>query len=258
MSSSFDKLVQIMARLRGPNGCPWDHEQTHESIVPQLIEEAHEVISAIDHKNYPHLCEELGDLLLHILFHSQMASERGDFTIDNVVHGLTEKLIRRHPHVFGDTTVKDSSEVMKNWDDIKNLEKKNDPSESILDSVPKSLPALFQAYKLSKKASKVGFDWKKTEDVIPKIYEEIRELEVEIGNKNVTGQEHEIGDLFFALANLCRFMKIQPEEALRKSNIRFRNRFLLMEKAIHQDGREMPSLSLEEWDQFWTQAKKQL
>src|SRR3989338_9175551 len=208
MSSSFDELIQIMDRLRGPGGCPWDHEQTHESIVPQLIEETYEAISAIDEKNWPHLCEELGDLLLHLIFHSQIASETKDFTINDVTAGLSAKLIRRHPHVFGDTKVKNAAEVIQNWDKIKAGENKKHKGESALDNIPKALPALMQAYKLTKKASKMGFDWEKTEQVLKKVDEEIREIKAAVKNKNQDEIIDEIGDLFFSLANLCRFLKV--------------------------------------------------
>ncbi|MDO8519899.1 MAG: nucleoside triphosphate pyrophosphohydrolase [Deltaproteobacteria bacterium] len=256
MSQSFDELVAIMARLRGPGGCPWDHEQTHESIVPQLIEETYEAIGAIDAKNWPHLCEEVGDLLLHLLFHSQIASETKDFTINDVVTGLTAKLVRRHPHVFGDTKVKDAGEVIKNWDKIKAGEKKNQKMESALDNIPRALPALMQAYKLTKKASKMGFDWEKTEDVLKKVDEEIREIKEAVKTKNQEEIAGEIGDLFFSLANLCRFLQVPPEEALRTSNEKFRKRFGTMEKTIREQGKKMEEMNLSELDSVWNQIKK--
>ncbi len=256
MSQPFDKLVDIMAILRGPEGCPWDHEQTHQSIIPQLIEEAYELIEAIESKNDPHLCEELGDLLLHVLFHAQMASDRGAFDIDQVVEGLTNKLIRRHPHVFGEVKVKSAGEVMMNWDQIKAGEKKTHVRDSYLDGVPKALPALFQAYKLSRKASKLGFDWEKKEDVFEKIEEELDELKQTLKNKDQEEQEHEIGDLFFALANYCRFLKIQPEEALRKTNNRFRSRFFFMEQEIKKLQKNPKKLNSAQWDKLWKNAKK--
>lgn len=255
MSSSFDKLVSIMAKLREPGGCPWDHEQTHESILPQLLEETYEVMSAVDDKNAPHLCEELGDLLLHLCFHAQIASEKNHFTMEDVVKGILEKLIRRHPHVFGDVKVENASDVIKNWDAIKAQEEKKHKGTTYLDSVPRALPSLMQAYKLSKKASKVGFDWKNTSDVIQKINEEIEELKQAMKANDKENLEHEVGDLFFALANLCRFIHIQPEEALRKANHRFRDRFAWMEKTIQQKDQKMDILSAPEWDELWNQAK---
>lgn len=245
-----------MAILRGPEGCPWDHEQTHQSIIPQLIEEAYELIDAIESKNDSHFCEELGDLLLHVLFHAQMASDRGAFDIEKVVEGLTSKLIRRHPHVFGEVKVKTAGEVMVNWDQIKAGEKKAYTRASYLDGVPRALPSLFQSYKLSRKASKLGFDWEKKEDVFEKIEEELGELKQALRNKNQKELEHEMGDLFFALANLSRFLKIQPEEALRKTNNRFRNRFFLMEQEIKKSRKNPKKLKAPQWDKLWTNAKK--
>lgn len=257
MSSSFDKLVQIMGRLRGPDGCPWDHQQTHESIVPQLIEETYEVVEAIEKRNSLNLSEELGDLLLHVVFHAQMAQEEGTFTIDDVVSGITQKLIRRHPHVFGDTQVDGAEEVIKNWDKIKDMEKASQGYESLLSGVPRSLPGLQQAYKLTKKASKVGFDWQQTEEVIKKIEEEIEELKEVLTKTDQKEIEHEIGDLFFTLANICRHIHVHPEEALRGANGRFRERFGYMEKKVHQKGKEISDLSMTEMDQLWEEAKKQ-
>ena len=246
-----------MARLRAPGGCPWDREQTHETILPKLVEESYELIAAVESKNNDHVREELGDLLLHVLFHSQIARDEGTFEINDVIRILSEKLIRRHPHVFADVTVKDSDEVMKNWDTIKAGEKKKKPDESLFDSVPQSFPALLEAHKLNKKAAKVGFDWKKTDDVLAKIEEEIGEFREELRTKNGEGLEHEMGDLLLALANLCRFIDVQPEEALRKANGRFRKRFHLMEKKIEAEGKKMETLSPEEWDRYWTEAKKE-
>lgn len=245
-----------MATLRGPGGCPWDHEQTHESILPQLIEEAYEFIDAVESKNDPHTMEELGDLLLHIVFHAQIATDRGAFNINQVIEGLCDKLIRRHPHVFGKTKVKNADEVMVNWDEIKSQEKKNHTGQSLLDSVPKGLPALFQAFKLSKKASKVGFDWKKITGVVDKIEEEIEELKEALKNKKQNAITDEVGDLFFSLANLCRFIKVNPEEALRKSNKKFRNRFSNMEKQIKKSKKNPSKLSEKEWNNLWNKAKK--
>lgn len=263
MSHSFDKLTDIMAILRGPEGCPWDHEQTHQSIIPQLIEETYELIDAIESKNNLHLCEELGDLLLHVVFHAQMASDNGTFTIHDVVSGLSQKLIRRHPHVFGLLKVRNAGDVIKNWDKIKAKEKKNHTGKSFLDSVPKGLPALFQAFKLSKKASKAGFDWKgpisrKREDVSKKIEEEIQELKEALKHKNQKEIEHEVGDLFFALTNLCRFIGVQPEETLRAANNRFRHRFGMMEKKIKMKRRSPKKLTPHEWNDLWEEAKKKL
>ncbi|MBI2338811.1 MAG: nucleoside triphosphate pyrophosphohydrolase [Deltaproteobacteria bacterium] len=256
MSAPFEQLVDIMAILRSPGGCPWDHQQTHQSIAPQLIEECYEVLDAIENKNDPHLCEELGDLLLHVLFHAQIGRDEKSFDIDDVVNEISAKLIRRHPHVFGGIKVSGAEEVVSNWDKIKANEAKKHKGDSYLDPVPKSLPALFQAFKLSKKASKIGFDWNKTDEVLQKIDEEIGELKKAVKSKNRNNLEHEVGDLFFALANLCRFIKIQPEEVLQKANNRFRARFSAMEKQIRLKKKKMEQLTAKEWDALWNDAKK--
>lgn len=257
MSKSFDQLVQIMSQLRAPGGCPWDHEQTHQSLTKFLIEETYEVINAIDNKNMPHLREELGDLLLQIVFHAQMASERGDFTIEDVAKEISEKLIRRHPHVFADTKVKDASEVVKNWNQIKSQEKNNKQQDSLLSSIPQQLPALMQAYKLSKRAGRVGFDWKKSEDVLVKVDEEVAELKEAVKTKDQKNLEHEFGDILFAMTNLARHLNIDAEESLRQSNNRFRTRFLAMENFIKKDNKKMEDLTLEQWEVYWQKAKKE-
>lgn len=250
-----------MAILRGPEGCPWDHEQTHKSIIPQLIEETYELIDAIESENDPHFCEELGDVLLHIVFHAQMAHDRKAFDINTVIEGLSEKLVRRHPHVFGTTEVKNAGEVIVNWDKIKTTESKKHEGESFLDSVPRGLPALFQAQKLSKKASKLGFDWEgtvsqKTDEVLKKIEEEISELRYALKNKSPKEIEHEMGDVFLALANLSRFLNLQAEETLRHANNRFRGRFQWMEQKIKKQKKDPSQLNAKEWDQLWNEAKK--
>ncbi len=249
----FEELVKIMYRLR--RECPWDKEQTHDSLIPYMIEETYEVIDTIRSKDKKHLEEELGDLLLQVVFHAELATQSGDFNIDDVCRGITQKLIRRHPHVFGDTNVSSADDVIKNWDQIKQEEKKNQ-QDSYLESVPKSLPALFQSYKLCKKASKVGFDWPETQNVFDKIEEEFRELREAITEKNSDSIRHELGDILFSISNLCRFLKAEPEEALQECNGRFRKRFELMEQNINQQGLKMDALTLKEWDQFWNEAKK--
>lgn len=256
MSKSFDQLIQIMSQLRGPGGCPWDHEQTHQTLTKFLIEETYEVINAIDNKNMPHLREELGDLLLQIVFHAQMAGERGDFTIEDVAKEISEKLIRRHPHVFADTKVKDAGEVVKNWNQIKSQEKNNKQQDSLLSSIPQQLPALMQAYKLSKRAGRVGFDWKEPKEVLPKIEEELNELKEAVQKKGQTEIEYEFGDILFALTNLARHLNIDAEESLRQSNNRFRKRFASMEDFIKKDNKKMEELTLEQWEAYWQKAKK--
>lgn len=256
MSLTFDQLVNIMAKLRGPGGCPWDHEQTHESIVPQLVEETYEVIGAIDEKNMRHLCEELGDLLLHIVFHAQMAAEKDDFTMEDVIRGISEKLVRRHPHVFADTKVKDAAEVKKNWDLIKADEKKHHTGASLLDEVPKSLPALLQASKLGKKASKAGFDWKIIDDALLKLGEELDEIKRACKNSDQNNMREEFGDLLFSICNICRFLHINPEEALRTTNNKFRRRFATIEDQLKKNHQSMQDKTLPELDALWEEAKK--
>lgn len=258
MSNSFDTLINIMALLRGPGGCPWDHEQTHLSILPQLIEETYELVEAIESENDEHFCEELGDLLLHVVFHAQMARDRKKFDIENVINGLCEKLVRRHPHVFSDQQADTASEVSANWEQIKSTEKKTHAVKSYLDAVPKSFPALLQSYKISKRASKVGFDWKKKEQVFEKIEEEIAELKAAIAQKNKEEIEHEVGDLLFSMSSLARKYDIDPEEALRKANQRFRKRFLVMEKHIDNSGTKMQDIAPTQWEEMWQQAKRKL
>lgn len=256
---SFSDLVDIMTKLRGPGGCPWDHEQTHETLIPYLIEEAYEVIDAIERKNKKDLCEELGDLLLQVVFHAQVAKDENNFTIEDVVTSISEKMIRRHPHVFGDTNVSGSDEVVKNWEQIKKSEKDSQgKSGSLFDSVPRSLPALMQSYKLSKKASKVGFDWKHTGPVIEKIEEEVAELKEALANGDKTHIEHEVGDVFTSIANLCRFIKVEPELSLQKANNRFRERFKKMEEKIALRGHVMENLTEEQWTALWDEAKREL
>ena len=257
MSSHLNELIQIMARLRAPGGCPWDHEQTHKTLIPFLIEEAYEVIDAIESGNPTHLREELGDLLLQVVFHAQIAQDDKRFTIEDVAQGIAEKLIRRHPHVFADATVSGADEVTRNWDTIKKEEKKNQVAESVLDSIPKSAPALFQAYELGKKTSKESFDWDHVEDVMAKIEEEVAELKEALKQNNSKEIQSEMGDIFFAISNLSRHLQINPEEALRGTNNRFRKRYLAMEKKLEIRGQKMKDLSTEEKNNLWEEVKKE-
>ena len=258
MSQSFDKLLSIMTKLRNTGGCPWDHEQTHTSLIPYLIEEAFETVDALESSNKEHIKEELGDLLLQIVFHAQIAEEEGSFNINNVIDSISEKLIRRHPHVFGNAQVKNASEVSANWEKIKAEEKKNTTPASLLDSIPKSAPALFQAYKITKKAAKAGFDWDKPEDVVKKMEEELEEIKKAVQNKDDLNLREEIGDFFFCIVNLARHLKVEPEEALRQTNHKFRNRFFRMEKCIQEDGKKFETLTLKELDEYWNHIKKDL
>lgn len=250
---SFEKLVEILAILRGPKGCPWDQEQTHKDLNPLLLEEAYEVVESVDQENFKNLKEELGDLLVHILFHSQLANETKHFDVTDIVKSACEKLIRRHPHVFGDEKVKDTKEVLTNWEIIKQKEKKK---ESILEGLPKALPALVKAFRLGEKASRVGFDWPSSSGVLEKMEEELKELKEAISNNHQEHIEDELGDLFFTLANLARTLKIDPETALRKTTDRFIRRFQWLEKESALNQRKLQDLNPKEWEELWEKAKK--
>lgn len=252
---SFDQLITIMRRLRAPGGCPWDAEQTHESLTRYLLEETYEVIEAIDEKSPQHLKEELGDLLLQPVFHAAIAEESGAFTIDDVIATLCDKLIRRHPHVFGDLEIKDSEAQVENWEKIKKLEK-GDERPSALSGVPDHLPALMKAHKISEKASRVGFDWDHADQVFAKVMEELHEFEEAWAGGDPARMEDEMGDVLFAIANLGRFLQLNPEEALRKTITRFQKRFSYVEEELHRQGVPMQKATLEEMDALWEQAKE--
>ena len=251
----FERLVEIMLKLRGPGGCPWDAEQTHQSIAHNLLEEAYEAHEAILSGDMPHLCEELGDVLLQVVFHGVMAAETGDFTLSDVVDGLSAKLVYRHPHVFGETTVADAAEVTRNWEQLKAREKGKTSRESILDGVPAALPALWQARKMQTAAARVGFDWPDIGGVVAKIREEAAELEEAVSLGGAEAIEEELGDLLFSLVNLARFLKVDPEAALKRTNQKFRRRFARIEQEARAQGRELTELSLDEMDAIWEAAK---
>jgi tetrapyrrole methylase family protein/MazG family protein len=243
-----------MRKLRAPGGCPWDAEQTHESLTRYLLEEAYEVIEAIDEKSPQHLKEELGDLLLQPVFHAAIAEESGDFTIDNIISTLCDKLIRRHPHVFGELDIKDSNQQIENWEKIKRLEK-GDERPSALSGVPDHLPALMKALKIGEKAARVGFDWEHADQVFAKVLEELHEFEEAWAGGNQARMEDELGDLLFAIANLGRFLKLNPEEALRKTITRFQKRFSYVEAELLRQGVPMQNATLDTMDKLWEQAK---
>lgn len=250
VGEKFQKLYEIMRKLR--EECPWDKEQTHDSIKAATLEETYEMIEAIDQKDYQELKAELGDLLLHIVFHSAIGEDNKTFNTEQVIDSITEKLIRRHPHVFGDVEVKDTKEILKNWEEIKLAEGR----DSVLEGVPKQLPGLARAYRLQEKASKVGFDWEKKEDVWKKVIEEIEEMhEMEVEG-NQTKLEQELGDVFFALTNYARFLGINPENALRLTNEKFIKRFSYVEKKITGLGKKMSESNLTEMDKYWEESKK--
>jgi tetrapyrrole methylase family protein/MazG family protein len=252
----FRRLVAIMARLRGANGCPWDREQSHESLLPYLIEEAYEVKEAIDRKEVESLREELGDLMLQIVFHAQLAAEAGRFTIDDVATAICEKLIHRHPHVFGEVQVSSSADVLRNWEQIKLAEKKNREEEpSRLSGVPKHLPALLRAHRIQEKAARVGFDWEHVRDVFAKIREEIAELEEAVAEGKMDAISGEIGDLMFALVNLSRFLKVQPELSLHQTIEKFIARFRYIERQAAARNLRLEDMTLAQMDALWDEAK---
>jgi tetrapyrrole methylase family protein/MazG family protein len=251
----FRKLVDIMSRLRAEGGCEWDRAQTHSSLRQYLLEEAHEVLDAIARKEPLSLCEELGDLLIQILFHAQIAKENGQFDISDVVTSISEKMVRRHPHVFSDATAESPEAVSLQWDRIKrHVENRN--HSSLIGGVPKKFPSLLRASKLTKKAARVGFDWENTGQVLAKVDEELRELTQAVSGGNPEEMEHELGDVLFALVNLARFLNVNPEVALMTANERFVRRFKAMEKIATESGSSIEGSDLATLDRFWEMAKK--
>lgn len=256
-SFPLDPLVEVMGTLRAENGCPWDREQNHETLKPYLIEEAYEVIDALDEGQMYKICEELGDLLLQIVFHAQIAKENNHFDINDVVDSITEKMIRRHPHVFGSTSVKNSSEVLLNWDKIKAQEKGNRQDVSQLSGIPRILPALMRAEKVQAKAAKVGFDWPDYRGALDKVEEELREViqAIKAGDKRATKEE--LGDLLFAVVNMARLLDVEAEEALSQTTGKFIERFNYIEEQALLSGDQLVDLSLEQMDKWWEEAKQQ-
>ena len=281
-----------MARLRAPGGCPWDREQTFDTIKPYTLEEAYEVLEAIDNRDWPELTAELGDLLLQVLFYSEMAREAGHFSVDDVLDGLANKLVDRHPHVFGDVKADTSAEVLRNWEALKAQEKekkrlatdrdieapRTDERQSVLAGVSAKVPALMEAYKLSSRAARVGFDWPEMEGLFEKLAEETAELREELKNAPIRGRsdtgiagsgkaqvsaelrarlEDEVGDLFFVLVNMARFLSLDPESALRKANRKFKRRFQWMEQHLAASGRAAQQASMDELEALWQEAKQQ-
>ena len=286
----FQRAVEIMARLRAPGGCPWDREQSFDTIKPYTLEETYEVLEAIDNRDWPELTGELGDLLLQVLFYSQMAREEGHFSIDDVLDRLANKLVDRHPHVFGEVKADTSAEVLRNWEALKSEEKKKraaadagkpagSDAQSVLSGVSSKMPALLEAYKLSSRAAHVGFDWPEIEGLFAKLDEETKELREELkalpvksvppargiagsGNPEVPAAlrerlEDEVGDLFFVLVNIARYLSLDPESALRKTNRKFKRRFQWMEEQLRTSGRGPAQASADELEELWQQAKQQ-
>src|SRR3954453_17348267 len=251
---SFDDLVQLMQKLRGPDGCPWDRKQTLTSLKPFVIEESYEVIDAIDRDDRAALAEELGDFLLQAVFIAELMREEGSFDIYDAITAIHDKLVRRHPHVFGDVEANDAEEVLVNWEKQKNEERKAE-NKSVLAGVPQSLPALLRASRLTEKAARVGFDWRRTEDVFSKLDEEIRGWHEAISSGVSSHVEEEVGDLLFTIANIARKLNVNAEEALQSTNRKFSRRFESMESKVRESGRNVDQLTLEEMDALWDEAK---
>jgi tetrapyrrole methylase family protein/MazG family protein len=254
----FEKLISIMARLRAPDGCPWDREQTFDTIKPYLLEEAYEVMEAIDARDWRELAEELGDLMLQSVFFAQMASEAGYFSIEDSIDAINNKLIRRHPHIFGDSEAHTADDVKKRWDEIKAEEKKakGESPKLLLESIPRSLPALVEAAQISSRAARAGFDWENAEQVLEKLEEELHELSEAREQASQDEIEGEVGDLLFVLVNLARFVKVDPEQALRKSNAKFRRRFAHIERSLQSRGRTLGQSNVQEMEEIWQEAKR--
>jgi MazG family protein len=262
--AKFEKLVEIMARLRGPEGCPWDKQQDRNSLKPMLVEETYEVLEAIDNNDPDGLSEELGDLLLHVVFQAQLGKEDSSFNIDNVLDGICDKLIRRHPHVFGSETASSPEEVIKNWEAIKAQEKtsklKNRTPEqrSLLEGIPSKLPAIHEAHQIASRAARVGFDWPDIQGVFDKLEEETHELREAMAGPESSRQsrlEDEIGDILFVIVNLARFLKIDSESALKRANRKFKARFQHMEAKLADAGKSLDGMSLDDMQILWEQAK---
>jgi len=261
--ADIQKLVDLVARLRGDNGCPWDREQTRETLKPMLIEEAHEVLDALDGSDAMELKGELGDLLFQVVFHAQIARENGEFDLADVIDRLHEKMIRRHPHVFGDADLRTAEDVLKNWEDIKADERgllsssHPESGKSLLDGIPTKLPALHEAFQMTAKAARVGFDWPDLDSILRKLQEEAAELIAASRANDGRQVAQEVGDLLFVAVNVARFLGIDPETALRRCNKKFNRRFRYVETKIKQQGRELRDSSLAEMDALWDEAKKQ-
>ena len=259
MSQNFDRLLAVMDRLRDPGGCPWDREQTVQTLAPYLLEEAYEVVDAIATGRPKDLREELGYLLIQIVFLARIAREEGWFDIDEVCECIAEKMVRRHPHVFGDREVTDAAEVVRNWEDIKRTEASSSRERSVLDGVPGSLPALLKAFRMTEKAAAVGFDWRKPVDVMEKMHEEMGELEVELARGAGAAADRvrgEMGDVLFVMANLARHLGVEPETALQETNAKFKRRFQAMEERTRQAGRNLRDMDLREQDELWEDVKR--
>jgi len=271
MPKTFADLVELMDRLRDPGGCPWDREQTYATLAPMLLEEAYEAFDAMEEARlgrFDNLREELGDLLFQITFFARVAKEKGEFTIDDVITQVHEKMVRRHPHVFGDTTAGDSAEVLRNWEAIKAEEKRAagkgaETNASILDGVSTKAPALMEAHQISTKVARVGFDWKNVEEIFDKMQEELDELRAAMTTHAETNDEadhahvrEEIGDLLFVITNIARRLNVEPEAALKLSNRKFRRRFSFIEKRLHEQQRKFNEVTIDDLEKLWQEAKR--
>jgi tetrapyrrole methylase family protein/MazG family protein len=256
MTDNFKDLVALMAKLRGPDGCPWDRKQTPESLKPFLVEECYEVIDALD-EGVPHkIKEELGDLLFQIIFHARIAEERGQFTMHDVIAANLEKMVRRHPHVFGDAELATDKEVLANWEEIKKKEKGYEERTSVLEGVPRHLPSLLRAHSLQERAARVGFDWSRIDEALPKLDEEMAEFKESLKKEDSAGIEEELGDIFFILVNISRFLGVNPEDALRKTISKFIRRFRYIEEHAANSGKTLNDMTLDEMERLWQESKK--
>ncbi|MGA2270403.1 MAG: nucleoside triphosphate pyrophosphohydrolase [Bryobacteraceae bacterium] len=256
--AKFQKLVEIMARLRAPGGCPWDREQTFDSIKPYTLEETYEVLDAIDRRDWDGLAEELGDFLLQAVFYAQMGAERNLFRMEDALDAINQKLVRRHPHVFGSESAESAGDVKRIWGEVKTAEKKEKGREedSLLAPVPRALPALVEAQQIASRAAGVGFDWENPDQVLDKLHEELAEFAEARRNRSLEELENELGDLLFVLVNLARFVKVDPEQALRKTNAKFRERFGYIERRLAERGKKLEESNLEEMEALWQEAKR--
>ncbi len=252
---SYQDLLDIVSRLRAPNGCPWDREQDHKSLRRYLIEESYEVLEAIDEERPDKLCDELGDLLLQVVLHSQIAKENSQFDMNDVIHGVSTKMINRHRHVFGEEEAETSDDVMKIWEEVKKGEKGHDTQTQVLKDVPGNLPALMRSFKVQQKAAQVGFDWDDVKDVLLKVREEVNELEEAHHMGEAAHVEEELGDLLFAVVNVSRFLKVQPELALTATVKKFIRRFEYVETKALEQGKQLKEMSLKDMDALWDEAK---
>jgi MazG family protein len=257
-AEKFDRLVALMARLRAPGGCPWDREQTFESIKPHTLEETYEVLDAIDRRDWPELAEELGDYILQAVFYAQMAAEQNLFTIEDALDAINRKLLRRHPHIFGEESAETAGDVKRIWSEVKAAEKaaQGREQESLLAGVPRILPALVEAQQITARAAQVGFDWENPEQVLDKLREELGELAEARCGGSPAELEDEMGDLLFVLVNLARFVKVDPEQALRATNAKFRQRFGYIERKLAERGKKPADATIEEMEALWQEAKQ--